>query len=156
MNRRWPIYLSIFVALVLETTPMPIGMNIYRPDWLLMVLIFWNTVLPERVNIGIGFLAGILLDVLLGYSLGLHSLAFALVLYVSSANHQRMKNYSIWQQTGVIGLMTAFYSLLVFWLQHWLTDAYFHFNYFWPIITTMLFWPWVFWLLYRAKQKFIL
>jgi len=135
---------------------MPIGVNIYRPDWLLMVLIFWNTILPERVNIGIGFIAGILLDVLLGYSLGLHSLAFAFVLYISSANHQSMKNYSIWQQTIVIGLMTAFYSLLVFWLQHWLTDAYFHFNYFWPIITTMLFWPWVFWLLYRTKQKSML
>ncbi|MET1219236.1 MAG: rod shape-determining protein MreD [Glaciecola sp.] len=156
MNKRWPIYLTLLAALVLEVIPLPVGVNIYRPDWLLMALIFWNVAQPTVINIGIAFVCGILLDVLLGYNLGLHSLACSLVMFVSSVNYQRMKNYSIWQQIGVVALLSAFFNITVFWLQHWLTDIFFHFNYFWPIITTALLWPWVFWFLYRIKQRYML
>ena len=153
MINRIHIHLSLLVCTILEIIPMPISFGTYRPDWLLMGLVFWNMFHPQNMNIGIAFLYGLVLDVLLGYTLGMHALAFSLVMYVASIHHLRFKNYSIWQQSGILGLYTAFYNMVLFWLQHWLNDAFFHLNYFWPIATTMFLWPWCFWLLNRVRRE---
>ena len=153
MINRWHVHLTLLICLVLEIIPMPLGFSAYRPDWLIMALVFWNMFYPQNINIGIGFLYGLALDILLGFSLGMHALAITLVMYVASVHHLRMKNYSIWQQAGVIALYTSFYNIVLFWLQHWLNDAFFHFNYFLPIVITMFLWPWTFWLLNRVRRE---
>ncbi len=153
MNKRYVIYFSIFIALVLEVLPMPLNVVMYRPDWLLLVLVYWNVALPQRVNLGLAFTCGIILDILLGNSLGVSSLALVVVIYISSLHYQRLRNYSIWQQMGVLALLTALFNLVIFWLQHWLTNVYFQFNYFWPIVTTVFLWPWLFWLLRKIRRQ---
>lgn len=153
MNKRYVIYFSIFIALVLEVLPMPLNVVMYRPDWLLLVLVYWNIALPQRVNLGLAFVCGIVLDILLGNSLGLSSLALVIVIYISSLHYQRLRNYSVWQQMGVLALLTALYNLVIFWLQHWLTNVYFQFNYFWPIVTTVFLWPWLFWILRKIRRQ---
>lgn len=153
MNKRYVIYMTLFIALVLEVLPMPLNLVVYRPEWLLLVLIYWNIALPQRVNIGIAFICGIILDILLGNSLGLNSLALVISVYISSLHYQRLRNYSIWQQMGILGLLCAMYNLIIFWLQHWLTDVLFQFTYFWPILTTVFLWPWLFWLLRKIRRQ---
>ena len=153
MNKRYVIYLSIFIALVLEVIPMPLDVSMYRPDWLLLVLVYWNIALPQRVNLGLAFACGVILDILLGHSLGLNSLALVVVIYISSLHYQRLRNYSVWQQMVLLGLLTALYNLIIFWLQHWLTNVYFQFSYFWPIVTTVFLWPWLFWILRKIRRQ---
>ena len=153
MNKRYVIYLSIFIALVLEVIPMPLDVAMYRPDWLLLVLVYLNIALPQRVNLGLAFACGVILDILLGHSLGLNSLALVVVIYISSLHYQRLRNYSVWQQMVLLGLLTALYNLIIFWLQHWLTNVYFQFSYFWPIVTTVFLWPWLFWILRKIRRQ---
>ncbi len=156
MNKRYVIYVSIFIAFVLEVLPMPIGTDIYRPDWLLLVLVYWNIALPQRVNLGVAFICGILLDVLLGNSLGINSLGLVIVVYITSIHYQRLRNYSVWQQMAVLGLLCALYNVTVFWLHHWLTDVLFQFTYFWPIVTSVFLWPWLFWMLRKIRRQLAL
>ena len=151
--RNYAIALSLVCALVLQIMPMPAMVDLYRPDWVLLVLSYWTLALPHRVNVGVAFINGLILDVLLGSSLGVHSFAMCISIYVLAANYQRLRNYSLWQQALVIGIMSAFYNLIVFWLQHLLTDVYFLITYMWPVISSMVIWPWLFWLLRKLRRQ---
>jgi rod shape-determining protein MreD len=93
------------------------------------------------------------LDILLGTTLGVHSLAMCISIFVLAANYQRLRNYSVWQQSVVIGILAALYHLVVFWLQHMITDIYFLFTYLWPVLTSMLIWPWLFLLLRKIRRQ---
>ncbi|GAA0856558.1 rod shape-determining protein MreD [Aliiglaciecola litoralis] len=152
--RSYIIALSIIVALVLQIVPMPLTVDKFRPDWVLLVLSYWALALPNRVNVGVAFFIGIVLDVLMGTSLGVHSFALCVNVFVLAANYQRLRNYSIWQQSVIIGTLSALYHLLVFWLQHLQTDVNFLFNYLWPVLPSMLMWPWVFALLRKVRRQF--
>lgn len=151
--RNYAIALSIIVALVLQITPMPLVFDQFRPDWVLLVLSYWALALPNRVNVGVAFLNGLILDILLGTSLGVHSFAMCLSIFVLAANYQRLRNYSVWQQSIVIGILAALYHLAVFWLQHLQTDVNFLFTYLWPVVTSMLMWPWIFGLLRKVRRQ---
>lgn len=151
--RNYAIAASLICALVLQIMPMPAVVDLYRPDWVLLVLSYWTLALPHRVNIGVAFINGLILDILLGSSLGVHSFAMCVSVYVLAANYQRLRNYSVWQQAVVIGVMSAFYNLIVFWLQHLLTDIYFLITYMWPVLSSMVIWPWLFWLLRKLRRQ---
>jgi rod shape-determining protein MreD len=132
---------------------MPSVVSIYRPDWVFVVLGYWALALPTKVNVGVAFFVGLILDILLGTSIGVHSFAMSLSIYVLAANYQRLRNYSVWQQAMIIGILDALYNLIVFWLMHLLTDIYFLLAYMWPVVTSMVIWPWIFWLLRRVRRQ---
>lgn len=151
--RNYSIALSIVVALVLQIMPMPALVDLYRPDWVMLVLSYWVLALPNRVNVGVAFITGLFLDILLGTSMGVHSFALCLSIYVLAANYQRLRNYSVWQQSIMIGILNALYNLVIFWLQHLLTDIYFLLDYLWPVASSVVMWPWLFWLLRKMRRQ---
>lgn len=57
------IYLSLVVAMVLMILPLPDWVQIYRPNWVALVLIYWSMALPKRVGLWFAFFSGIILDV---------------------------------------------------------------------------------------------
>lgn len=153
-KRNLVIWISIAISLVLQIVPLPIQVDVYRPDWVLVVLAYWSMALPQRVNVGVAFVTGIAMDILVGTTLGIHSLGLSICVYVLAANYQRLRNYSVWQQAIIIGLLSSLYHLLTFWVQHLLTDIYFQVGYLWPVVTSMMVWPWIFWLLRRTRRQF--
>ena len=140
------IYLSLLVALLLTVMPMPQQVKLFRPDWALLVVLYWTMALPGRVNILTAFVLGFLTDVLIGTVLGVNALAFSVVAFIVAVNHLKIRNFSVIQQALLIGLFLALYHLLLFWLSHFLTGVYFLPAYLWPVLTGMLVWPWLFWL----------
>lgn len=151
--RSYSIALSVAIALVLQIMPMPALADLYRPDWALLVLSYWALALPNRVNVGVAFITGLILDILMGTSMGIHSFAMCLCIYVLAANYKRLRNYSVWQQSIVIGIIAALYNLVIFWLQHLLTDIYFLLEHLWPVASSMIIWPWIFWLLRKVRRQ---
>lgn len=152
--KNYVIALSILTAMLLQIMPMPPFVDPYRPDWLFLVLAYWSLALPHRVSIGIAFINGLMLDVLLGTPLGVHSLALTVVTYVFAVNYQTLRNYSVWQQSILMGLIAAFYHLIIFWLLRLITDIDFIFSFLWPVFTSTLIWPWVFSLLRKLRRQF--
>ncbi|MBE1300260.1 MAG: rod shape-determining protein MreD [Alteromonadaceae bacterium] len=152
--RHYLIGLSILLALMLQIMPMPILVDPYRPDWLLLVIAYWCLALPNRVSIGVAFFNGLILDILLGTTLGVHSLAMTVVVYILAVNYQRLRNYSVWQQAIIVGVIGALYHLVIFWMLRLLTDVDFQFEFLWPVFTGMLIWPWIFGLLRKLRRQF--
>ena len=78
-NRIWVVWLSLLAALLLTIVPIPSAIEIYRPQWLALFLIYWTIALPERISVGHGFLFGLLLDVLTGTTMGENALSLSLI-----------------------------------------------------------------------------
>lgn len=148
------VLFTLLIALMASIMPMPLNADAFRPDWVLIVLMYWCMALPGRVNIITAWIMGFLLDVLLGSVLGVHAAAMAISIYIIIENHQKIRNFSIWQQALITGVLAALYHLVVFWLQRFLIDVVFLPSYLYPVITTIVLWPWVFYLLRKVRRNF--
>ncbi len=148
------IAMTLLLSLVLAVTPLPSLIDAFRPDWVLLVLVYWCIALPHRINVGTGWLCGFLLDILLGSVLGTHAFILAFVVYICSTNYLTIRNFSVWQQSIIIGLVTAFYHLVDYWLQHFLTTAFFMPELLWPILTNTLIWTGIFYVLRKYRRAF--
>lgn len=146
------ILLTLVVALVLSVIPLPFVAEPFRPNWVLMVLIYWSLALPHRVNVGVAWLAGLVLDVLLGSTLGLRAMAMAFVIYLIALQYQKLRNFSLLHQSLIVMLMVALQMWLVLWLEMLLANVPMPRDYFWPVITSAIFWPWLFLLLRKLRR----
>lgn len=148
------ILLTLLLALIATIIPMPLSVDAFRPDWVLVVLIYWCLALPSRVNVITAWVIGFILDVLLGSVLGIHAAALAIAVFIITENFQKIRNFSIWQQSIIVGVIAILYHLLVFWMQRFLTDVVFLPSYLYPVITTIVLWPWALLLLRKIRRHF--
>lgn len=81
-NGRSIIWISFFIALILQLVPWPEQFTFYRPSWLLLILIYWVMALPHRVSVGTSFILGIIVDSIQGSALGFtpfHTVLFVIL-----------------------------------------------------------------------------
>lgn len=148
------IYLTILLALLLTILPLPAIIDPYRPDWLTLVIVYWVIALPHRVNVGTAWIAGLLLDILMGSTLGVRALALAIMAYVAAMQFQKVRNFSVWQQAVVVGIISLLGQLTVFWAEHLFAVVTINYRMFWSCLCTTLLWPWVFLSLRKLRRKF--
>jgi rod shape-determining protein MreD len=154
-NAIWVILLSFLVAYLLAIVPFPEWAMHYRPQWVMLVLIYWVMALPYRVGIGSAWMAGIFTDILEGSMLGIHAFTFAILAYITLSLHQRVRLFSSWQQSGIIlalvGLvMTATYWIKVITGQTAQEDMLFLLG----ALSSAFVWPWLFLLLRQLRRGF--
>jgi len=87
------IAFTILVAAILNL--MPWGRDFGIPDFLALVLVFWNVHQPRKVGIGIGFLLGLLMDVHTSSALGERALLYSLLSYGAWFLHRRVPWFRI-------------------------------------------------------------
>ena len=148
------IAISIFFALVMALMPLPISFEPYRPDWVLMVLMYWSLAVPHRLNIGTAWVVGLLMDLASGSPLGVNSLTYSVCIFITASNFQKIRNFSLWQQSILIALFLTLCHLMQFWLNHFLMGVYFSPHYMWPVLTGMLCWWWIFLILRKYRRHF--
>jgi rod shape-determining protein MreD len=153
-GRHYVIYLSLLIGFLLTLLPLPEWAQIYRPQWVALILIYWCMALPERVGVGVGFTTGLLLDVLMGTLLGQHALGLSVVAYLTLKLHLRVRVMPLRQQVFTIFILLLVERLLALWttgaagyptpsLLYWIA----------PLVG-MLLWPWVFLILRDVRRRF--
>jgi rod shape-determining protein MreD len=90
------MWVSLLVALLLNLVPL--GRQPAMPDFLALVLVFWNVHQPRRVGVGVAFVLGVLMDVHAGALLGQHALAYTLLSYFAITVHRRLLWFSVVEQ----------------------------------------------------------
>ena len=150
----WVIFLSFIAALMLTLVPLPDWAAYLRPEWVTIVLIYWCMALPERVGVGIGWLAGLFLDVVHGAVLGQYAMALALIAYFTLNLHQRLRVYPMGQQALVVLLLVLLQQLLVIWIKGFIGESVDSLRYWLPSLTTMLLWPWLFVILRDLRRQY--
>lgn len=148
------IVASFLVAFVLTLMPLPGWVAAVRPEWVAMVLIYWCLALPQRVNVGYGWVAGLFLDVLRGALLGQHALGYAVIAYLAVKLHRRIRVFPLWQQALSVTVFVALAQLLVLWIQGMTGQAREDWSYWLPSLASGVLWPWAFLGLRRLRRRF--
>lgn len=91
------IWSSLAVALVLNL--LPLGRLAWMPDFLAVVLLFWNIHQPQRVGIGAAFAFGLVMDVHQTALLGQHAWSYTMLAYFASLVHRRIHWFKLGSQT---------------------------------------------------------
>ena len=148
------ITLSIIIALMLTILPLPLWAAWFRPEWLVLVVVYWSIALPHRVNIGIAWCLGLLLDALSGTVLGEHAFALMVVTYIAIKLHKRIRAANIVQQSITMCLLVALFQAIIFIIQAVIGQIPSSPLYWLPTVTSMLFWPWIFIILRDWRRRF--
>ena len=147
------IYLSLFVALVLMIMPLPDWAQIYRPNWMALVLIYWSMALPKRVGLWFAFFSGIILDTSLGTLLGQHTLALVLIIAINMNFYQRIRVLALAQQAIYVFVLLLINQVVVAWVEGVLGRSTPLLAFFAAPFIGMLIWPWVFVVLRDLRRK---
>ncbi len=150
----WVIAVSFALALMLGILPLPEWAAPYRPLWVLVTLIYWSIAVPERVGIGVGWGVGLLCDVLSDALLGQNALALAVVAWLSQRLGQRLRVASIGRQLMTVALLVVAHQLVVFWIGSLTGSPPRSLEYWLPVISSALIWPWVLSLLRDLRTRF--
>ena len=99
------IFFSLIAAYVLQVLPWSGTWLLVRPDFVLIVLVFWTVHEPRAMGQGIAFVMGLLLDVSDSMLLGQHALTYVAAVYGAQELRLRILSFRLPEQTlHVLGL----------------------------------------------------
>lgn len=150
------IHLSLVVALILMILPLPDWAQMYRPNWMALMLIYWSMALPKRVGLWFAFFSGIVLDTSLGTLLGQHTLALVVVVFFNLNFYQRIRVLALPQQAIYVFFLLLINQVVVAWVEGILGRPTPMLAYFGAPFIGMLIWPWVFVILRDIRRKALL
>ena len=90
------VWLTLVFAFLLNLVPL--GRVPAMPDFLAVVLVFWNVHQTRRVGIGAAFVFGLAMDVHDGAVLGQHALAYTLLSFAAITIHRRLLWFGTFEQ----------------------------------------------------------
>jgi len=150
------IYASLVIALILMILPLPDWAQIYRPNWMALVLIYWSMALPMRVGLWFAFFSGIVLDTSLGTILGQHTLALVVVVFFNLNFYQRIRVLALAQQAIYVFALLLINQVVVAWVEGIMGRPTPLMAYFGAPLVGMVIWPWVFVILRDIRRKALL
>lgn len=115
-NGTWFILLTIVIASLLSIVPLPKWLEIWRPEWIALVMVYWVIALPHRVGLFTAWIVGFFVDVMEGSLLGLNAIALTLIAYVALSLYQRLRMFTPLQQSTTILMLVGVSQLLIFWV----------------------------------------
>ncbi len=141
-SRHLPIIVTILLALMLTLVPLPDALDPFRPDWVVLILIYWGMTAPRNYNVGSAWVIGILLDVAQGtLLLGQHALALCVIVYITIKFHLLMRVFPLLQLTATVFALLALYQFLLFWINGVAGETAPAISYWASVITGAIVWP---------------
>jgi rod shape-determining protein MreD len=119
VDSRTQLLLSALVALILTVLPLPHWLDVVRPAFLVLTVLYWSVNAPRAGGLAIGFFAGLMLDVFQGPVLGEHALALSLVTYIAVREHQRLRSKPAIQQAMIVFAFLIVYEIVLFMIDGW-------------------------------------
>ncbi|MFP3873159.1 MAG: rod shape-determining protein MreD [Thiohalophilus sp.] len=148
------ILISFIVALALTIVPLPDMLEVARPEWMIMVLVYWVMALPQRVGVGVAWILGLLLDVVRDALLGQYAITLALIAFIVIHLHQRLRVFPIWQQALAVALLVILQYILVFWIKGLTGELPPFWKMLLPAVSTLIFWTPVYLILRQIRRRY--
>jgi rod shape-determining protein MreD len=134
------VYITLLIALLCQLYPWVGQGVIYRPDFMLVVLLYWLLRAPQLCNVGTAWFAGLLVDLATGSLLGQHALSFTLVAFVGLSYQRRLVLFNPWQLLGYVFALLMIERVLMLLLKLFEGLDYPGLSHFWPVLTGLILW----------------
>jgi rod shape-determining protein MreD len=144
---------TLFAALMLDLLPWQGVLLLARPDFLLLMLLYWVMQQPLRVGMAAAWSLGLAMDVADGALFGQYALAYTVAVYLALILHRRIQAFGLWQQALHVSFLLATSQILVL-LIHLASGANFiGWRYFLATLTGTLCWPGLALLMQLARKQ---
>ena len=134
------VYLSLLLALLCQLFPWAGQGVIFRPDFMLVVILYWLLRAPNLCNVGTAWVAGLLVDLATGSLLGQHALSFSIAAFIALSYQRRLVLFNTLQLVGYVAALLTFERVLILLLKLFEGNESPGWHYFWPVITGLLLW----------------
>jgi rod shape-determining protein MreD len=151
--RRVPMLISAMAAVAFAVIPLPQVLDALRPDFLVLVVLYWSIESPRAGGLGLAFFAGLALDVINGVVLGQHALALTLMAAWATHLRLRLRVFSLLSQSLTIFMLLTLYQFILFWIDGATGNPVVNFARWLAPIVGAVFWPVVSGLLSRVRER---
>lgn len=134
------IYFSLFLALLCLLLPWSGLALTLRPDFLLLVIIFWLIRAPNLCNIGTAWLVGLVVDLATGGVFGQYALAYTVTAFFAAIYQRRLVLFNGTQQIFYVFLLLITSQVILLILKTFSGAEWLGWSYFMPSITGILIW----------------
>jgi rod shape-determining protein MreD len=148
-----PLFIAFTLLVALALDLLPVGRVAAVPDFLALVLAFWNVHQPRRVGVGVAFAFGLLMDVHEGALLGQHALAYTVLSFGAVMIHRRLLWFD-WasQALQILPLFALAHAVSL--VVRWIAGASFPgWTLFLAPVFEALLWPLASWLLLAPQRR---
>jgi rod shape-determining protein MreD len=147
------VFFSLLIAFMLAVLPWTGTWLLARPDFVVLVLLFWALHEPRSVGQGMAFALGLLMDVSDSMLLGQHAFAYVIAIFGAQVLRVRILTFGLGEQTlHVLGIMVVTSAVMLF-LNLMLGADFPGAAYFISPVVTALLWGPVNWLLYMPAVR---
>lgn len=150
------ILFTLLVALVFQLYPWSNSGIIVRPDFLLVISIYWLLQAPYHCNIGWVWFAGLLVDLATGSLLGQHAFTFAVTAFLGLIYQRRLVLFTRWQLYLYVLVLFGTERVLIMLLKLFAGSEIPDWSYALPVLSDLILWQFmVIWFgeLTRPKAK---
>lgn len=134
------VYATLLIALLCQLYPWVGQGIIFRPDFMLVVLLYWLLRAPQLCNVGTAWFAGMLVDLATSSLLGQHALSFTLAAFVGLSYQRRLVLFNPWQLLGYVFALLTIERVLILLLKLFEGNDNPGLRHFWPILTGLILW----------------
>lgn len=134
-------FIAFTLAAAFILNLLPWGRAYWVPDFLALVLVFWNIRQPHKVGIGIAFLFGVLMDVHNASLLGERALAYSLLSYGAIALHRRVPWFGVFGKIAHVLPLFLLAQLVVVAVRMAVGGPFPGIGYFLQSLSSTLLWP---------------
>jgi rod shape-determining protein MreD len=150
-DRPGVIVATLAAAFVLSLVYLPPWLDIIRPYWVALVLVYWALETQDMINLGWSFTIGLLLDLLTGSLLGQHALSLVIIIYLVTRFRPRLRFFPPWQQALSVFALLINDRIILLWIISLRGDPLPSLGFWLPPIVGTALWPWLFLVLDRVR-----
>lgn len=110
------VVLLTVIALAASVVPLPPGVDLFRPDFVALTVLWFCLLSPRLLGLTYGWCAGLALDGFKGVLLGQHALTLTVIAYVACKFRLQVRAFPPWQQSVVVLCLLWLNEFLLFWI----------------------------------------
>ena len=134
------LYISLILAFICLLLPWSGILLQARPDFLLLVIIFWLIRAPNLCNIGTAWFVGLFVDLATGGTFGQYALAYTVTAFFAVIYQRRLVLFNGTQQLFYVFLLLIIAQIILLILKIFAGALSLGWAYFIPSITGVLLW----------------
>jgi len=134
------LYLSLVVAFIFLLLPWSGFALKIRPDFILLVIIFWLIRAPNLCNVGTAWFLGLFVDLASGGTFGQFALAYTITAFFAVTYQRRLVLFNHTQQLFYVFLLLMISQIVLLILKTFSGAESLGWGYFLPSLTGILLW----------------
>jgi len=151
-DSRMMVYVTSIIALLLGILPLPQWLSVLWPHFLVLVVLYWSTMVPRAGGILLAFIGGISLDVFNGSQLGQHALALSFLAYLAIRLHLLTRAKPIFEQSFLVLIALFVYEGVLWAVDGWSGQPVGNWTRWVAVVTSAMAWPVIVGLLGRLHR----